>query len=83
MKVAYSGIKPARLVIPVGATVHFHNANLGGGVITLVGDEGSFESPPLPKGEGWHHTFEEAGSFSFHVKELSSVRGTVVVAPPR
>lgn len=83
VRVSYSGITPPRLVVAVGTTVHFHNANSGGGVCTVVTEGGAWESPPLGRSEGWHHTFEEPGTFEFHVKEFSSAKGTLVVAPPR
>ncbi len=81
VKVSYSGIRPSELVVEAGTTLHFHNANAGGGVCTLVGEDGAFESPPLNPGEGWHHTFENPGTFRFHVKEFSRAKGMVRVGP--
>lgn len=83
VQVSASGARPSQLTVVVGTTIHFHNANLGGSVCTIVADDGSFESPPLQAGEGWHHTFDEPGTFTFTTKEASGVRGTIVVAAPR
>lgn len=81
MSVSYTRIDPPTLSIHVGDTVHFVNANTTGAV-TLVGEDGSFESPPLaPHGEGWHHTFTEAGSFPFEIREYGGTTGRVIVVP--
>ncbi len=82
VRVAYSGVKPPKLVITTGTTVHFHNANSSAGVCTVVAEDGSFESPPLARAEGWHHTFEKAGTYSFRISEFGSSTGTIVVADP-
>ena len=79
MRVAWSGIQPPKLTIRVGATVHFHNANTSGAPCTVVADDGSFRSPTLGRAEGWHHTFEKAGTFAFHLSEQSGAKGRIVV----
>ena len=81
LRLAYDGLKPARLAIRVGQTVHFHNASTTPRTFTVQADDGSFESPPLPRGEGWHHTFESSGAFDLHVKEHPKLRATIFVAP--
>jgi plastocyanin len=82
VRVAWAGVQPPALTVEAGATVHFHNANSGAGACTLVADDGAFRSPPLARGEGWHHTFATAGRFAFHVEEYPSARGEVVVVEP-
>lgn len=82
VRIAYSGVRPAQLAIAAGATVHFLNANTSGAECTIAADDGSFESPALARGEGWHHTFEKPGSYAFHVKELSGSKGLVIVGEP-
>ena len=79
VRLSYAGVRPARLVLVVGQTVHFLNANSGSGTCTLVAEDGAFEAPPLGRAEGWHHTFEAAGSFAFFVEEFPSARGEIVV----
>ncbi len=81
IRVSYSGVRPSVLRIPAGTTVHFQNTNGSDGACTLVGDDGAFESPTLARGEGWHYTFEEPGTFHFVVREYTSASGTVVVGP--
>ncbi len=79
VNVSIGRVKPVQLAIPKGATVHFqYRASTG--TCTLVADDGSFEGPTLAPGEGWHHTFEEPGSYSYSVRENSGARGTILVA---
>lgn len=77
IRLSLAEIKPTELVVRVGDTVHFHNANRGGGTLTVVLD--GQEEVPLARGEGWHHTFEEAGEYAFLVKEVVSAKGLVRV----
>jgi len=81
VKVAYGGVKPTALTIRVGDTVHFHNHNASGSPCTVAARDGSFESPTLGRGEGWHHTFETPGRFPFVVREFPSAAGAIVVVP--
>ena len=80
VKLSYSRVTPERLVIRAGQTVHFHNASRTARTFTLRAEDGSIESPPLPRGEGWHHTFEEPGTFVFTAVERERLRCTIVVA---
>lgn len=82
VRVAYGSVKPERLVVKVGTTVHFHNANASGAPCTVVLDDGSATSPALGRAVGWHHTFEKAGEFVFHLSEYPSRTGTIVVVGP-
>lgn len=81
VSVSWSGVVPDHLTLEVGGTVHFTNANSSANPCTVVADDDSFESPPLKRGEGWHHTFKKAGSYGFHVKEMATVRGVILVVP--
>lgn len=81
IRVSYKGVRPARLVVVAGTTVHFHNANASGAPCTVVVRGGEAQSPPLGRAEGWHHTFEEPGEYPFHVGEYPSRKGVVVVTP--
>jgi plastocyanin len=83
IRVGYSGVRPAQLGIAAGTTVHFLNANAGQGVCTVVADDGSFESPPMARGEGWHFEFDRPGRYVFHVKEYTSAAGVIVVGPSK
>lgn len=79
VQVSYAGARPDRLTVAAGQTVHFQNMNTGAGTCTLVGEDGAFESPTLARREGWHHTFEIPGEFSYTLKEFPGVKGTVRV----
>jgi plastocyanin len=81
VRITYDGLRPAQILIAAGQTLHFHNGSTTARTFTLVADDGSFESPALPRGEGWHHTFEAAGRFGYHVLEYPDRKGTVIVVP--
>ena len=81
VRLTYGGPKPTQLTLSVGQTVHFQNAATTARSFTVVADDGSFESPTLARGEGWHYTFETAGSFAYHVREQPDRRGTILVVP--
>jgi hypothetical protein len=83
LRASFGGVKPPVLVIRAGETVHFVNANVSPGPLTIASDDGSFESPPLARGEGWHHRFDAVGRFGVHVKGFESSHGQIVVAPAK
>lgn len=76
--VSVGRVKPVQIAVAAGTTIHFHY-RASSGTCTLVADDGSFESPTLAPGEGWHHAFETPGSFPYHVRENSAAKGTVLV----
>jgi plastocyanin len=75
----HSHVTPARVEIKAGDTVSFKNVVDMPGGHTVVADDGSFESPPLNKGETWSHAFAKAGSYKFHLKQHPETKGEVVV----
>jgi plastocyanin len=81
VRLSYNSVAPEQLVIRAGQTVHFVNASATPRSFTLQAEDGSFESPALDRGEGWHYEFPEAGSFQFGVAEFSDMRGVIIVAP--
>jgi plastocyanin len=82
VKISYGRVVPKTLTVNVGQVVHFQNVSPSPNPVTVVADDGSFESPTLARAEGWHHTFETPGRYDFHVAEFSSARGSVIVAEP-
>lgn len=81
VKLSYGRVTPPQLAIRAGDTVHFHNHSTTPRTFTVRGAEGSFEGPPLPRGEGWHHTFEEAGRYDYAIVEMPGMKGTILVGP--
>lgn len=79
VEVGHARLEPAELTVSAGTTVVFHNVDQMPGGHTIVADDGSFESPGLGKDEKWSHTFEEPGTFAYHIKEHSSAKGTIIV----
>ncbi len=82
VRVAYSSVRPARLVVKAGTTVHFHNANASGAPCTIVFGDEATQSPMLGRAEGWHHTFDSPGEYAFHLSEYPSQKGVIVVVAP-
>jgi plastocyanin len=78
---SYGRVSPAKVTIRVGQTVHFHNDSTTPRTFTVVADGGAFESPPLTRGEGWHHEFSEPGRYPYSISEFSDMIGLVLVAP--
>lgn len=76
---SHSQIEPARVEIKAGESVSFKNVVDMPGGHTVVADDGSFESPPLNKGESWTHSFAKSGSYKFHLKQHPGTKGEVVV----
>lgn len=79
VKIGHNRIEPEEVTVRQGGIVHFVNEDAMPGGHTLVADDGSFESPGLPKGGDWHHTFAEPGVYSYHIKEHPSANGRVIV----
>jgi plastocyanin len=77
--VGHNRLDPAEVSIAVGDTVTFHNMDEMPGGHTIVADDGSFQSPALAKDDSWTHTFTEAGSYGYHIKEHADAKGKVVV----
>jgi plastocyanin len=77
--VSYRGVQPPTLTIRVGEKVHFRNANPTGSPCTVVLDDGSATGPTLGRSKGWHHPFEQAGRFGYHLAEMPSAKGVVIV----
>ena len=82
IRVSYAVLKPERLTVPAGTTVHFENANASGAPCTIVIGDGVARSPALGRAEGWHYTFENPGEHRFFVEEAPSRAGAVIVLTP-
>jgi plastocyanin len=82
VRLSYGRVAPESLAIRAGEVVHFQNDSATPRTFIIRSDTGAFASPPLARGEGWHHEFPEPGRFPFAVDEHPDMRGTIVVAPP-
>lgn len=82
VRLSYGRVSPPQIAIHAGEVVHFENASATPRTFTVKGDEGSFESPPLGRGEDWHHKFPKAGEYKFTVAEFPEMQGEVVVVAP-
>ncbi len=77
--VGHNRLEPADVTIKAGETVTFHNQDKMPGGHTIVSDDETFSSPALDQDETWSHTFEEAGSFPYHIQQHPDAMGTVTV----
>jgi len=68
---------PSTLQVKVGATVKVTNDDSP--THTWTGDDGSWDERLSP-GSSATHTFDKAGTFSYHCSIHSSMKGTVVVS---
>ncbi|MGD9998391.1 MAG: cupredoxin family copper-binding protein [Ilumatobacteraceae bacterium] len=68
---------PARLTVPVGATVTWTNGDRFAHSVDAADD--SFVSEPLDQGTSFSHTFDAAGTFAYICGIHPSMAGTVVV----
>ena len=84
IEISHSEMKPPLLNLFVGTTVHFANTVAMPGGHVVVDEAGTLESPPLEKpGDGWHYTFEEAGTYEVFVKQHPMAKARIVVIPKK
>jgi plastocyanin len=79
VQVGHNRLEPAEISIQVGDSVTFYNEDQMPGGHTIAADDESFQSPPLGKDKSWTHTFSDAGTFTYHIKEHSGAKGKIVV----
>jgi plastocyanin len=68
---------PATVTIKVGGTVTW--TNNGPSTHTVNADDGSFDSGSLSQGKTFSHTFQTAGTFSYHCSPHPFMKANVVV----
>ena len=72
-----NGFTPASFRLAVGGTLTFSNS--GKAAHTVTATDGSFDSDMIRSGGTWAHTFNTAGTFSYHCILHPSMKGTVQV----
>jgi plastocyanin len=84
VEITHSEMRPALLNLHVGTTVHFNNLDAMPGGHVVVDQGETFESPPLEKvGDGWHYTFENAGTYEVFIQQHPAAHMRIVVIPKR
>jgi plastocyanin len=68
---------PATVTIAVGGTVTW--TNNGPSTHTVAADDGSFDRGHLSQGKTFSHTFQTAGTFSYHCGIHPFMKATVIV----
>jgi plastocyanin/mono/diheme cytochrome c family protein len=71
------GYDPTTITIKAGDTITWTNE--GSLVHTVTPDDGSFDSGVLNKGDTWTHTFDKAGTVTYHCTPHPWMKATIVV----
>src|SRR5690606_21106898 len=71
-------LSPTTLTVGAGTTVTWVNNDTAAHTVTA--DDGSFDSGNLAPGDSFTHTFDSAGSFSYHCNYHPNMVATVVVS---
>jgi plastocyanin len=78
IEISNFAFNPEVVTIPKGATVIW--TNLDSASHTVVSDSGNeIVSDPIPKGQSYAHTFNTAGTYSYHCGVHPSMVGTIIV----
>ena len=81
VQVNISGFKfdPASSTVKVGTTVTWTNNDTAGHTVTA--DDNSWTSDNLANGASYSHTFDKAGTYTYHCTFHSGMKGTIIVQP--
>jgi plastocyanin len=71
--------QPASISVVVGSTVTWTNNDTTGH--TVSADDGSFDSGTVAPGATFSHTFDTAGTFTYHCNIHPSMTATITVVP--
>ncbi len=80
VSIANFAFDPATLTITTGTTVTWTNNDTASH--TVAGDDGSWGSKSLAKGDTFSFTFTQAGTFSYHCGVHPSMKATITVVAP-
>jgi plastocyanin len=69
--------QPASIQVAAGSTVTW--TNTGAATHTVTSDSGAFDSGNVAPGASFSHTFDTAGTFTYHCSIHPQMTGTVVV----
>ena len=79
VSIAGFSFSPATLRVKKGATVTWTNTDSA--PHTVTGDQGGETSGTLAQGQSYSFTFDALGTFPYHCRFHSGMRGTVEVTP--
>jgi plastocyanin len=77
ISITTSGFEPAQATIANGETVTWTNTDAVSRQV--VADGGAFNSPPIAPGSTWSFRFTRVGTFAYHERTKTSLKGAVVV----
>jgi plastocyanin len=77
ISITASGFEPAQATIATGETVTWTNNDTVSRQV--VADGGAFSSPPIAPGQTYSFRFTRIGTFAYHERTKTSLKGTVVV----
>jgi len=79
IEVGHNRIAPATVTIKKGESVTFHNVDEMPGGHTIAAEDGSFQSPPLAKGQDYTHKFETSGKVKVKIVQHPQATGEIIV----
>jgi plastocyanin len=77
ISITTSGFEPAQATIATGETVTWTNNDTVSRQV--MADGGAFSSPPIAPGQTYSFRFTRIGTFAYHERTKTSLKGTVVV----
>jgi plastocyanin len=77
ISITSSGFEPAQATVASGETVTWTNNDTV--ARQVVADGGAFNSPPIAPGQTYSFRFTRAGTFAYHERTKTTMKGTVVV----
>ena len=77
ISITTSGFEPAQTTIATGETVTWTNNDTVSRQV--MADGGAFSSPPIAPGQTYSFRFTRIGTFPYHERTKTSLKGTVVV----
>jgi plastocyanin len=76
------GFQPILVTVHVDDVIVFLNDAQPARTYTIVADDGSFNSIPIPSGQQWRVTMSKAGTYEYHTQEAPrQMIGSILVAP--
>jgi plastocyanin len=77
--ISHFAFAPATVTVKAGETVQWTNDDSV--AHTVVADDNSWQSSNMAKGESFSHTFDTAGTFTYHCSIHPTMKATVIVTP--
>ena len=80
VSITKKGYIPGTMTVKVGTTVTWSNASSGAETVTSD-TAGVFDSGPINAGALFTYTFTQAGTFTYHSTNSTTLKGSITVTP--